>query len=144
MSLLAPVRRTFRAAAEAILPAASLLDERGWRSVESIVEGALAQRPPRAQRQLLLFLRVLGVYPVPRYRRRFHALPRGTREKVLHELERARHVLLRRGVWGLRTLVFMGYYTQPVHSAAIGYRASARGWDAVRRRGADAHEVQGG
>jgi hypothetical protein len=132
VSLLAPVRPVFRAAAEAILPAAARLDEAGWSEAERIVEGALAQRPRKAQRQIVLFLRVLDVYPLLRHRRRFHTLPLEARERVLHDLERARHVLLRRGVWGLRTLVYMGYYTQPVHSASIGYRASARGWRAVR------------
>jgi hypothetical protein len=40
--------------------------------------------------------------------------------------------LLRRGVWGLRTLVFLGYYTRPEVQMTLGYRASARGW--VTRR----------
>lgn len=133
MSLLAPVRPAFRAAAEAILPAASALDESGWANVERIVENALAQRPRKAQRQIILFLRVLNVYPLLRHRRRFVDLPRAQREAVLHDLERARHVLLRRGVWGLRTLVFMGYYTQPVNAASIGYGATARGWKARRQ-----------
>ncbi len=132
MSLLAPVRPAFRAAAEAILPAAAQLDDAGWARLEQIVEHALAQRPKRAQRQLQLFLRVLDAWPLVRHRRRFRALPRDTRLRVLHDLERARPLLLRRGVWGVRTLVFMGYYTQPVHAARIGYRASALGWQAIR------------
>ncbi len=132
MSLLAPVRPVFRAAAEAILPAAAQLDEAGWASLEQIVEQALAQRPPRAQRQLQLFLRVLDAWPLLRHRRRFRALPRETRTRVLHDLERGRRLLLRRGVWGVRTLVFMGYYTQPAHAARTGYRASVRGWQALR------------
>ncbi len=131
MSLPAAVRPVFRAAAEALLPAAGLLDEVAWAEVERIVDHALAQRQPKARRQVALFLRVLDVYPLLRHRRRFRALPVETRARVLHDLERARHVLLRRGVWGIRTLVFMGYYTQPVHSAQIGYHASARGWRAV-------------
>lgn len=134
-SLLAPVRRTFRAAAEAILPATTTLDEAGWATVERVVESALAQRPRKAQRQIVMFLRVLSVYPLLRHRRRFAELPRDRRERILHGLERGRHVLLRRGVWGLRTLVFMGYYTQPVHAASIGYRASPRGWRAIRGTG---------
>src|SRR5690606_29265521 len=44
VSLLAPVRPVFRAAAEAILPAAGVLDEAGWAAVEEVVENALAQR----------------------------------------------------------------------------------------------------
>lgn len=132
MSLLARVRPVFRAAAEAILPAAGVLDEAGWAAVEKVVENALAQRPRKAQRQLILFLRVLNAYPLLRHRHRFHALPLEKRERILHNLERGRHILLRRGVWGVRTLVYMGYYTQPVHAANVGYRASARGWRAVR------------
>ena len=128
MSLLAPVRPVFRAAAAALLPAASQLEEDAWERLERIVEEALAQRPERAQRQLQLFLRVLDLSTLPRHRRRFRALPLEAREAALHRLERARYVLLRRGVWGLRTLVFMGYYTQPVHAAGIGYRATSRGW----------------
>jgi hypothetical protein len=40
--------------------------------------------------------------------------------------------LVRRGVWGLRTLVFLGYYARPEMQTTLGYRANARGW-AVRR-----------
>ena len=39
---------------------------------------------------------------------------------------------VRRGFWGLRTLVFMGYYARPEAAAAIGYRADVRGWEARR------------
>ena len=34
-------------------------------------------------------------------------------------------LLLRRGFWGLRTLVFLGYYARPEAAAEIGYRADA-------------------
>ncbi len=132
MSVLAPHLPIFRAAAEALLPAAAHLDEAQWDRLEQIVETVLSQRPERARKQLRLFLRVLDLYPLPRHRRRFHRLSLSSRERVLHNLERARHILMRRGVWGLRTLVFMGYYTQPVHAAGVGYRASARGWQARR------------
>lgn len=132
MDILAPVRPVFRAAAEALLPAAAQLDDAGWQRMERIVEDALAQRPARMQRQFQLFLRILDVSTLARHRRRFRALSHDAREAALHRMERGRRLLLRRGVWGLRTLVFMGYYTQPVHAAGIGYRASARGWKARR------------
>jgi hypothetical protein len=38
--------------------------------------------------------------------------------------------LIRRGVWGLRTLVLMGCYTRAEMMDGIGYRAHARGWAA--------------
>jgi hypothetical protein len=41
-------------------------------------------------------------------------------------------LLLRRGIWGLRTLAFMAYYERPEAAAEIGYRATARGWEARR------------
>ena len=37
---------------------------------------------------------------------------------------------LRRGVWGVRTLAFMGYYARPEAAREIGYRAAAAGWAA--------------
>ena len=41
-------------------------------------------------------------------------------------------LLLRRGFWGLRTLIFMGYYGRDAARDAIGYRADPRGWE-IRR-----------
>jgi hypothetical protein len=41
-------------------------------------------------------------------------------------------LLLRRGSWGLRTLVLMGYYGRPDAKQEIGYRADPRGWEARR------------
>lgn len=130
MGVLEPVRPVFRAAAEVLLPAAARLDDVGWQRLEQIVENALAQRPARMQRQFQLFLRILDLSTLPRHRRRFRALPRDAREGALRRMERGRRLILRRGVWGLRTLVYMGYYTQPVHTSGIGYRATPRGWKA--------------
>jgi hypothetical protein len=42
-------------------------------------------------------------------------------------------MLLRRGLWGIRTLAFMGYYIQESVREAIGYRASPEGWDVHAR-----------
>ena len=36
----------------------------------------------------------------------------------------------RSGIWGLRTLVFLGYYTRDDVAAFIGYRAHRDGWSA--------------
>jgi hypothetical protein len=47
-------------------------------------------------------------------------------------LETARLVLVRRGFWGLRTLILMGYYGRPAAAAAIGYRADPQGWEMRR------------
>ena len=124
--------KVLRAAAEALLPATARLDDAGWERLERTIAMALAQRPARVQRQFRLFLRVLDLSTLQRHRRRFHRLPIEARTAALQRLERAPRLLLRRGLWGLRTLVFMGFYTQPDQTAAIGYHANVRGWQATR------------
>jgi len=54
------------------------------------------------------------------------------RARFLDSLQTSRLLLARRGIWGLRTLVLMGYYGRPRAAAAIGYRADPRGWEARR------------
>jgi len=83
-------------------------------------------------RQLELFLRVVDALSSLRYRRSLGDSSLDQRVRLLHSLERAPLLLIRRGVWGLRTLVFMGHYTQPSVVDRIGYRARAAGWDARR------------
>lgn len=130
--VLPPVRGAFRAIAHTVVPESASLDERAWADAEAIVEQALAQRPPAMRRQLRTLIRLVDVLPVFRYGRRFARLDAERRTRVLRAMERAPVLLLRRGVWGLRTLVFMGYYARPEAAAEIGYRADPRGWEARR------------
>ena len=39
-------------------------------------------------------------------------------------------LLVRRGFWGLRTMIYLGYYSRGAAPAEIGYRAHVRGWQA--------------
>lgn len=130
--VLAPIRRQFRSLAAVIVPAAAALDDAGWREVEAIVERALASRPAKLRRQIALFVRLLTVAPLLRHGRRFPSLDSAAQARFLGAVERAPLLLLRRGFWGLRTLVYMGYYGRPAAAALVGYRADARGWDARR------------
>jgi hypothetical protein len=140
VSIIAPVlagaRPTFRAVACTVVPAAASLDEAGWREVETIVETALAARPEHMRRQLATLLRVIRWLPAARFGRTFGSLDPGRRARVLSRLERSRIVLVRRGFWGLRTLILMGYYGRRAAANAIGYGATRDGWDAVRGGGA--------
>lgn len=131
-SVLAPVRPMFRALAQTFVPETAALDEPGWAQVEAIVEQALSERPPKVRRQFVLLIRILESLPLVRWGRRFSALDAATRLRFLEALQRSPVLLLRRGVWGIRTLVFMGYYARPDAGALIGYRAAARGWEARR------------
>lgn len=128
--VLAPVRTAFRAIATTVVPPAAELDEAGWARAEALVERALAPRPAAQRRQLRLFIRAVNLLPLARWGRPFTALSPERRGRLLRGLERAPLLLVRRGMWGVRTLAFMGYYGQPDVRDRIGYRAHPRGWDA--------------
>ncbi len=66
-----------------------------------------------------------------RHRRRFSNLDTARRAQILDRMQRSRTLLLRRGFWGLRTLVFLGYYGRPEIRRSIGYRAEPGGWAAL-------------
>lgn len=130
--VLSPVRGIFRVLAVTFVPEAAALDERGWADAERIIEDTLAPRPPKVRRQIGLLIRLLDLLPLLRYGRRFGALDPAQRLRFLGACQDAPLLLLRRGVWGLRTLAFMGYYARPEAAALIGYRADRRGWEARR------------
>ncbi|MCC6317956.1 MAG: hypothetical protein IT361_09720 [Gemmatimonadaceae bacterium] len=132
-AILEPVRATFRAVASTVIPEVSALDHEGWSALEAAVERALAKRPEAMRRQLLTLLRLIEYLPVARPFGRFSHLREDRRLVVLRRLERSPLPLMRRGIWGLRTLVMLGYYTQPAIQDALGYRAHRDGWAARRR-----------
>jgi hypothetical protein len=131
-SVVAAVRPAYRAMAQTFVPESAALDEPGWAEAEAIVERFLAARPPAVRRQLAVLVRVLDLLPLFLYGRRFRSLDAARRLRYLDALQRAPVLLLRRGIWGLRTLAFMGFYARPGAAAEIGYRADPRGWEARR------------
>ena len=130
--VLPPVRGAFRALAVTFVPEAAALDEAQWAVVERIVEDALAPRPAKVRRQLGMLIRMLDLLPLAWFGRRFTVLGPDARLSFLSAVQNFPVLLIRRGIWGLRTLVFMGYYARPAAAAEIGYRAEARGWEARR------------
>lgn len=126
--LLAPVGPSFRAIATTVVPELATATTEVWTAVEQIVEGALATRPAPMAHQLVVFVRLVGIASRVRFGRSLPALDASRRLRLLRSFERSPVLLLRRGVWGLRTLVFMGYYTQPAVIASLGYRAVPAGW----------------
>jgi hypothetical protein len=126
------LRVPFRALAVAMVPDAASLDERGWEEVDAAMGRALSARPPAVRRQLALLVRALDTLPLFRWGRRFHELGAARRARFLDSVQHSPILLLRRGVWGLRTLVFMAYYARPDVQSSLGYHASARGWSARR------------
>jgi len=120
----------FRSIAQAIVPEVVQLSDVEWGSFRAIVHHAVSQRPRRMQRQLAIFLQALNVMALLRYGRTLPRLDVARRTHFLESVQDSRVQLMRRGFWGLRTLVFMGYYARPEATTAIGYRGNVRGWQA--------------
>lgn len=131
-STFGPVRPSFRALATTIVPEAVRLDEEAWNEVEQIVEQGLKSRPAAIRRQLRLLVRVLEVLPLLRFGKTFRSLDLERRTRFLLAIQDAPLLLVRRGFWGIRTLVYMGYYSRSAARAEVGYRATAAGWEARR------------
>ena len=127
---LAPVRSILRAIAATVVPETSSQDERAWLDLEAVIARTVSSRSPRVKQQLVSFLRLVQALPIARYGRRFTSLAPRQRAAFLRSLERSRLLLLRRGFWGVRSLIFMGYYTREDVAESIGYRAVPEGWTA--------------
>jgi hypothetical protein len=127
--------QTLRALAQAIVPEAATLSTDEWRELYGVMRTGLAARPPVVLRQLSAFVRVLDMYALLRYRRRITGLTAAQRHTLLMSIERGPVMLLRKGLWGLRTLVLMGYYGRPTAAKQLHYAADRRGWgrDALKQ-----------
>ena len=129
-SALSAVRQHFRALAVAFVPEIARCTPTQRDELERIVSSALAARPTALRRQVQLFIWILDGLSLVRYGRRLARLDLARRTALLQRLASSRRLLLRRGVWGLRTLVMMGWYGQGDVQQALGYRASPAGWEA--------------
>jgi len=129
-STVAPVRPVFRAVLRAVVPAAPGLDEEGWLRAEAVVDEALADRPASIRRQIVLFLRLLDLLALLRFGRRLRGVDPPRARRLLAGLQNCPVLLLRRGLWGVRTLAFMGYYAQAAVQRELGYTAQKDGWAA--------------
>lgn len=131
-SLLDGVRRPFRALVVTFVPEASDLSPEAWVEGEDLVEAMLAGRPPVVGRQVRLLIRSLDLRSRLLTGRGLARLAPTRRTRMLEGLQDSRLLALRRGVWGLRTLAFLLYYGRADGHAAVDYRASAAGWEAIR------------
>lgn len=132
--VLTPVRRPFRALAEAFVPEVADLSAQQWARAEAEVERSLALRPESTGRQLRLFIRAVDLLARLRHGRSLSSLAPERRISLLRRLEKAPLLALRRGVWGTRTLTFLAFYGLPEVREAIGYRADVRGRERRRAR----------
>lgn len=127
-----PLRPALRPLAISFIPEIAGATAAQWSELEGRIAQALAARPAAMRRQLGLFVRVLEAASRIRYRAGLAALDSGRRTALLEAFAGSPLLLFRRGIWGLRTLVMLGWYTQPSVVSALGYRASPAGWQARR------------
>ena len=132
MSSLSGFRPLMRAITITVVPETSRADVSGWTALETIIDESLENRPSEIRRRIRLFLRVVEWSAVLRHGRFFTSLDPQRRTGHLQYLQNHRIELIRVGLWGLRTLVLMGYYGQTVVAGEIGYRPDPRGWSVPR------------
>jgi len=101
-----------------------------WSALEDAIEQAVARRPAALRRRLASLIRLIDWLARLRYGRGLVRLEAAARDHLLESLAVSHFTLLRRGIWGLRTLVMLGWYTQAGVAERLGYRASALGWAA--------------
>ena len=112
---------TLEAVARRIVPEVAALDAAGQERFRAIIDQALTDRPPAMRRQFGVFLGLIHNAPRLRFGRAFEDLGGERQERVLRWLQDCPVSLLRKGFWGLKALVFMGYYGQPELWSEIGY-----------------------
>jgi hypothetical protein len=122
----------FQLVAASITPEVAALDDDGRARMNAIVDTALLDRDAATRSQLGTFLDVIRLAPVVRFGRTFDGLDRDRRDRVLRWFESCPVSLLRKGFWGLKALVFMGYYGQPENWKEIGYAPDFDGRAGVR------------
>ena len=127
-----PLRDALRPLAVSFVPEIAGASASEWSELERRILQALEARPPAVRRQLGVFVRVLEAASRIRYRTGLAGLDSRRRTALLESFAGSPVLLFRRGIWGLRTLVLLGWYTQPSVVSALGYRASPAGWEARR------------
>lgn len=93
----------------------------------AIMRTAVAERPPVLQFQLRLFLWFLRWCPLLAFGGRLERLNESEQEAFLTGLENAPVALVRKGFWGLKALIYMGYYGRAGAGERLGYQRDLQG-----------------
>ena len=110
-----------QALASRIVPETTELDGSGLGRFFGIIDKALLDRPPEVRQQFATFLGLVRWAPVFRYGSPLEKLRCEKQDSVLRWFEDCPVGLLRKGFWGLKAMVFMGYYGQPETNELVGY-----------------------
>jgi hypothetical protein len=91
------------------------------------VRRTLGARPKSLQRQFALFLAVVRWLPALRFGAPIESLAPEKQDAALRWFQNAPISLLRKGFWGLKTIVYLGYYGQPGVAARLGWKPTKDG-----------------
>lgn len=97
----------------------------------AIIDRALQDRPEGVRRQFSVFLGVIRWAPLLRFGAPFDRLAPHQQDAWLTFLQSCPLSLLRKGFWGLKAIVFMGYYGQPEVWTEVGYAPQLRRKEAL-------------
>lgn len=117
-----------------VIPETAAADPAVRDRLVAIVDHALDRQPRGQQFQFKLLLFALRWMTLPFTLHPLDRLPPGWQDFILRHLESAPLTLLRVGIWGLKTLLFMGYYGQEAVIAGIGYAPSKADGNAILHR----------
>jgi len=126
-SLAKGAAEVFLVVAETVTPEVATLDAEGLARMTGIVDAALMDRDPKTRQQIGSFLKLIRLAPVLRYGRTFDRLDTERRIAVLRWFQDGPVGLFRQGFWGLKAMVFMGYYGRPEARGEIGYAPEVDG-----------------
>jgi hypothetical protein len=113
--------------ARRIVPESSQLDPAGEAEFRAVITGALGARPAAVRRQIGILLKILRWAPVLRYGRPLDRLSPAKQIAALSWFQDGPVTLLRKGFWGLKAMVFMGYYGRAAGAQAVGWTPSLDG-----------------
>lgn len=122
--------------AKRIVPPVGDLDEAEQMAVVKAVDEALALRTPAIQLQFKVFLDLIRLSTLVRHRKTLERLPFEKLDVQLTKLENHPVAKFRTGFWGVKTLIYMGYYGDPDRAAQFDYTPSLKGNERL-------HENQG-
>lgn len=108
-----------------IVPESASCGEREREEMLKIIEETIASRGKRVERQLRLFLYAL---------RLLFKIRRGKEDDLLEWFQNGPIPILRKGFWGLKTLIYLGYYGRPEVGPTIHYQPSFQGNEHLSKR----------
>ncbi len=126
--------RFFLCLARRIVPESETLDEAGRQRFLTIIGDALATRTPKMRKQVAIFLKMMRWLPAMRYGLPLDKLAPERQDAVLRWFQDHPRALLRKGFWGIKALVYMGYYGRPEVHERLGYRPSTSGNELLHAR----------